>query len=437
MLEFSLVDQDAVNPTIIKVIGCGGAGSNAVNRMIASNVCNVEFIAINTDLQALSSSCAEKKLGIGAKITRGLGAGGKPEIGEQAALEDADALSNMLRGSHMVFVTCGMGGGTGTGSAPIVAKIARDLGALTVAVVSKPFGFEGRAKMKIAEAGIEKLQTAVDTLIVIPNENLLKTIRDKDKELIKSVSDAFAFADTVLCQSVQGISDILTKPGLINADFNDVRTTMEGKGNAIMGTGHGSGKNRAVDAATEAINNPMLEDSSIDGAKNLLVNITGSNDFSLTEVEEIMQIITSTADPDALIKYGMVIDQEMQEEVAVTVIATGFNSPEKRGRPLGEQGNVSALSSNVLPYTEFTSVTRASLRPNQSVSPARQPAGSPPPLSPSFASVQGEDFSQSGSQPQRNTKIILRAERLDRPDTPPVKPQPGQFRGPNEQRGLF
>jgi cell division protein FtsZ len=221
----------------------------------------------------------------------------------------------------MVFVTAGMGGGTGTGAAPVVAKIAREQGALTVAVVTKPFSFEGRTKMKLAEEGIQKLQDAVDTLIVIPNQNLMKVV-----EKATTVTEAFFLADGVLCQSVQGISDILTKPGLLNADFNDVRTTMEGKGNAIMGTGKGSGKNRAVDAATSAINNPMLEDSSIDGAKNILVNITGGNDLALTEIEEVMDIVTSSADPDALIKYGTVLDATMEDELFVTLIATGFKS---------------------------------------------------------------------------------------------------------------
>ncbi|MDR3285011.1 MAG: cell division protein FtsZ [Treponema sp.] len=355
MLDFTLVGEEKINPTVIKVVGCGGGGSNAVNRMIQSKDNAVEFVVINTDLQALNMSRAEKKIGIGNKLTKGLGAGGKPEVGERAAVEDAEALTNVLRGADMVFITAGMGGGTGTGAAPVVAKIAKSLGALTVAVVTKPFNFEGSRKMRLAEEGIIKLQQEVDTLIAIPNQNLMKNIDKKT-----SITDAFLIADAVLSQSVLGISDILTRPGLINTDFNDVRTTMEGKGAAIMGTGNSSGNNRAVDAATAAINNPMLEDSRIDGAKNVLVNITSGENLALFEIEEVMGIITDTADKDALIKYGTVIDPEMEDEISVTVIATGFgHAPSSLAEP--ERGAESAKG-NYMDYGSYLAVTRNSLK---------------------------------------------------------------------------
>ena len=257
MIDFSIVDdkigEKAANPTVIKVIGVGGGGSNAVNRMIDAGIKNVEFIVANTDLQALSGSRAPKKIGIGSKLTGGLGAGGKPEIGEQAAEEDIDTIANMLKGADMVFVTAGMGGGTGTGAAPIIAKAAKENGALTVGVVTKPFDFEGKVKMRLADEGIAKLHEQVDTLIVIPNQNLLRIV-DKTTP----IKQAFLIADDVLRQGVQGISDLITQPGEVNIDFADVRTTMEGKGDAILGVGKGEGENRAVDAATAAINNPLL-----------------------------------------------------------------------------------------------------------------------------------------------------------------------------------
>ena len=316
-MEFSVVEKKAVSPTIIKVIGVGGGGSNAVNRMIDAGLENVEFIVANTDLQALNYSNAKEKIGIGSKLTGGLGAGGKPEVGELAAQEDTDAIANVLKGADMVFVTAGMGGGTGTGAAPIIAKIAKEQGALTVGVVTKPFNFEGKNKMQLAETGIEKLHKEVDTLIVIPNQHLLKIV---DKRT--PIKQAFLLADDVLRQGVQGISDLITKAGEVNIDFADVKTTMEGKGDAILGVGHGD--NKAVDAATNAINNPLLEDSHIEGAKNILINITGGEDLSLIEVEEAINIINSTADPDVLIIHGTTVDPNMVDTVTITVIATGF-----------------------------------------------------------------------------------------------------------------
>jgi len=319
-MQIELIETNQQNPTIIKVVGVGGGGSNAVNRMIAQGLKHVQFIALNTDLQALERSHAEKQLPLGTKLTNGLGAGGVPEIGEKAALEDKEEIQNVLKGADMIFVTAGMGGGTGTGATPIVAEVAKELGALTVAVVTKPFDFEGRKKRMLADAGIEKLREAVDTLIIIPNQYLLKIVERRTP-----IREAFLRADDVLRQAVQGISDLITVPGEINIDFADVRTIMKGRGDALMGIGIGTGDNRAVDAATNAINNPLLEDAQMEGAKGILVNVTGGNDFSLTEYEEIINIITSSADGDALIISGNSIDDTLEDEVRVTVIATGFD----------------------------------------------------------------------------------------------------------------
>lgn len=319
-MAIEIIDDDSsVNPTVIKVIGAGGGGSNAVNRMIAGGLANVQFISVNTDLQDLGRSKAEIKLGIGTKLTKGLGAGGKPEVGEKAAMEDREIIEQSLRGSDMVFVTTGLGGGTGTGSAPIIAQTARDLGALTVAVVTKPFNFEGKVVGRIAEEGLEKLRQAVDTVIVIPNQNLLKVV---DKRT--PIKQAFLLADDVLRQGVQGISDLITLAGDINIDFADVRTVMQGQGDAIMGIGVGSGENRAVDAAAKAVNNPLLEDARIEGARNVLVNVTGGEDFSLVEYQEIVDFITEKAADEAHIIAGFVTDPKIEDEVRVTVIATGF-----------------------------------------------------------------------------------------------------------------
>ncbi|MDY5123595.1 MAG: cell division protein FtsZ [Treponema sp.] len=353
------------NQTKIKVVGCGGGGSNAVNRMISRKLSNVEFIVLNTDLQALNRSKAEKRIAIGQKVTKGLGAGGRPEIGEQAAEEDTELITNELRGADMVFITAGMGGGTGTGSAPVVARIARELGCLTVAVVTTPFEFEGRVRMRQAKAGIEKLHEQVDSLIVIPNERLLKII---DKNL--SVKESFKKADEVLCQGVEGISNIITKPGDVNTDFADVRNAMSGQGNAIFGIGIAEGENRATDAAYAAINNPMLEDSRIDGAKNILVNICASEEISMAEVSEICKIVTASADEDMHMFWGQVEMPEMEGKISVTVIATGFDNSEtikeeskvveeEQPLPIVDDGTVvrsSDLSSILHPGTESTAV---------------------------------------------------------------------------------
>lgn len=318
-VSYPLDEFDGPNPTCIKVIGAGGGGSNAVNRMIDAGLRNVDFIVANTDKQALVRSKAPVRLALGAKVTNGLGAGGKPEIGEKAALEDRAMIADALRGADMVFVTAGMGGGTGTGSAPVIAQIARELGALTVGVVTKPFGFEGKVKLRLAEEGIEKLRQNVDTLIIIPNQHLLKIVEKRTP-----IREAFVLADDVLRQGVQGISDLITIPGEINIDFADVRTVMFNQGDAIMGVGFAKGDNRAVEAAEKAVLNPLLEDARIDGAKNILVNVTGGDNFTLSEFEEIITIITEKADKDALVISGLVTNPAYVDEVSVTVVATGF-----------------------------------------------------------------------------------------------------------------
>jgi len=330
-LGISIVDEDSnytqayneSSPTVIKVVGCGGGGSNAVNRMISHDLGNVDFIVLNTDLQALGRSNAKTRLAIGQKVTKGLGAGGKPSVGEQAAEEDKDLITDQLRGADMVFITAGMGGGTGTGSAPVVARIAKELGCLTVAVVTTPFEFEGNVRMRQAKEGLVKLHEQVDSLIVIPNEQLFKNI---DKNL--TVKESFRKADEVLCQGVEGISNIITNPGDVNTDFADVRNAMAGQGNAIFGIGIGEGENRATDAAYNAINNPMLENSKIDGAKNLLVNICASEEITLQEVGEICRIVTASADENYNMFWGQVTQPELQGKISVTVIATGFDVKE-------------------------------------------------------------------------------------------------------------
>lgn len=317
MLELEEKNSDLF--ATIKVVGVGGGGSNAINRMIAANLQGVEFISMNTDVQALSLSEAEIKIQIGEKLTKGLGAGSDPEIGKRAAEETKEVLQGNLQSADMVFVTSGMGGGTGTGATPVVAEIARELGALTVAVVTKPFTFEGKKRASQAEEGIEELKSKVDTLIVIPNDKLLQ-VADKQT----SITDAFKIADDVLRQGVQGISDLIAVPGLINLDFADVKTIMLDTGSALMGIGRANGEKRASEAARMAISSPLL-DTAIDGAKGVLLNITGGSNLGLFEVNEAAEIISSAADPDANIIFGAVIDDSLEEEIRVTVIATGFD----------------------------------------------------------------------------------------------------------------
>jgi cell division protein FtsZ len=312
--------EESSRSTIIKVIGIGGGGGNAVNRMIDAKVKGIEFIAANTDCQALSFNRASVKIQLGENITRGRGTGANPEIGRQAADEDSDKIAECLADSDMVFITAGLGGGTGTGGAPVVAKIASDLGALVVAVVTKPFYFEGQKRKEQAEKGLIELRNRVDTLITIPNDKLLYTV-DKTTP----IGIAFQMADDILRQAVQGISDLISVPGTINLDFADVRTTMKGMGMAIMGTGCSSGENRASEAAEKAISSPLLEDTSIKGAKGVLLNITGGEDMTLSEVEESAKIIHESVDSNANIIFGAVINKDMKDQLKLTVIATGFH----------------------------------------------------------------------------------------------------------------
>ena len=314
------LDEEGRTGARIKVVGVGGGGSNAVNRMVQAGLDGVEFIVANTDLQALQINPAPVKIQIGGKLTKGLGAGADPDTGRQAALEDTDKLIQALDGADMVFVTTGLGGGTGTGAAPVIASLASELGALTIAVVTKPFKFEGRKRQIQAEKGLEELRDCVDTVITIPNERLLATIARTT-----SLNDAFVTADDVLRQAIQGISDLILVPGLINLDFADVKTIMAGMGIAIMGTGTSEGDNRAMQAANSAISSPLLEDASVRGARGVIINVTGGSDLSLVEESEASAIIQEAAHEDANIIFGAVVDPKMQGKVKITVIATGFD----------------------------------------------------------------------------------------------------------------
>jgi len=315
----------------IKVIGVGGGGGNAINSMIAAGLSGVDFIAANTDAQALANNRAPFKVQLGTELTRGLGAGADPEIGRAAALEDRDRIAELLEGADMVFVTCGMGGGTGTGAAPVIADVARELGALTVGVVTKPFDFEGNRRARQAQAGIEALKSAVDTLITIPNQRLL-SVAERRMPLL----EAFRRADEVLLNAVQGIVDLIQNHGYVNVDFADARAVMANQGMALMGTGRGRGEERCVEAMHAAIHSPLLEDVSIEGATGLLINITGPADLSLIEIDEALSIVREAAHDDANIIFGSVIDPRIEDEVKITIIATGFSSPSRaayRARP--------------------------------------------------------------------------------------------------------
>ncbi|WP_404409030.1 cell division protein FtsZ [Jeotgalibacillus malaysiensis] len=328
MLDF---DTNVDSLATIKVIGVGGGGNNAVNRMIEHGVQGVEFIAVNTDAQALNLSKAEIKMQIGGKLTRGLGAGANPEVGKKAAEESREQIEEAIKGADMVFVTAGMGGGTGTGAAPVIAQIARELGSLTVGVVTRPFTFEGRKRATQAAGGISSMKEAVDTLIVIPNDRLLEIV-DKSTPML----EAFREADNVLRQGVQGISDLIAVPGLINLDFADVKTIMSNKGSALMGIGIASGENRASEAAKKAISSPLLE-TSIDGAQGVLMNITGGTNLSLYEVQEAADIVASASDQEVNMIFGSVIDEDLKDEILVTVIATGFNEQLNQAKPARPQ----------------------------------------------------------------------------------------------------
>ena len=333
MMEYEEVLTSADGTATIKVIGVGGAGNNAVNRMIESGIRGVEFIAVNTDRQALQKSKAGTKIQIGEKVTRGLGAGANPDIGAQSAEENKSEIAETLRGADMVFVTAGMGGGTGTGAAPIVAQAAKEMGILTIGVVTKPFTFEGKKRLSQAERGIESLKGKVDSLVVIPNDKLLQIIDRKT-----SINEAFRMADDVLRQGVQGISDLIAVTGTVNLDFADVKTIMLNTGMAHMGVGRASGENRAEDAAKEAVQSPLLE-TSIEGARGVIINITGGEDLGLHEVNTAAELVQRSVDPEANIIFGTVTDPDMHDEIQITVIATGFEKPEVR--------NVSAVDNLV------------------------------------------------------------------------------------------
>jgi cell division protein FtsZ len=369
--------DEALRGAKIKVIGVGGGGGNAVNRMIAASMEGVEFIAANTDRQALQLSHAPVKLQLGAKLTSGLGAGANPDVGRRAALEDSEKILEALEGADMVFVTAGLGGGTGTGAAPVIASLASEMGALTVAVVTRPFAFEGKRRMAQAERGMQELLDSVDTMIVIPNEKLLAVAKDA------GFFESFRIADDVLRQGVQGISDIITIPGIINRDFADVKTTMAGMGYAVMGTAIRSGSNRAIEAAQAAMASPLLEAGAIDGARGILINITGSSSLKLSEVNEASTLIQNSAHEDANIIFGAVLDQTMSDEVKITVIATGFRqgSAERRDQMLGAALRQEAMTPRI--------ETR--------------------PLTPRFASEETEAFAETAAAAQPQVLIPVSA----------------------------
>jgi cell division protein FtsZ len=375
----ALIEFEDANHAKILVIGVGGGGGNAVNTMISGNLDGVEFVVANTDMQALEANMAPHKIQLGNALTKGLGAGANPEVGRRSAEESMQHIADCISGADMVFVTAGMGGGTGTGAAPIIAQVARDCGALTVGVVTKPFGFEGKKRSKQATEGIERLEAAVDTLIVIPNNRLLALVGTQT-----SMVEAFRKADSVLLNAVQGISDLMTVPGLINVDFADVRTIMSQMGRALMGTGIGSGKRRAIEAAETAISSPLLEDVSIEGATGILINITGGPDLTLHEVNEASSLIQQAAHEDANIIFGSVIDPNLPDEVRITVIATGFDRAkalkhvpdavaQAQVRTPHTMNRSSSSQQITLPYDASTQITRE--YPPPPVLPARLRSG--------------------------------------------------------------
>jgi cell division protein FtsZ len=370
--------DDSRNQAKIKVIGVGGGGSNAVNRMIDAKVEGVNFVVANTDLQALQMARAPVKIQLGIKLTNGLGAGANPEVGRKGALEDADQVIEALEGADMVFVTAGLGGGTGTGAAPIIASLASEMGALTVAVVTKPFGFEGKRRMQQAERGLAELIDSVDTTIVIPNEKLLGVAQNA------GFFESFRVADDILRQAVQGISDIITIPGIINRDFADVKAIMAGMGYAVMGTATAKGERRAVEAAQKAIASPLLEAGAIDGARGILINITGSSALKLAEVNEASTIIQSAAHEDANIIFGAVLNEQMKEEVKITVIATGFktDNPQRRERTLAAAAGVSGARAPFLPGTPPVMVANPAADCPVMAAPAPDPLSMIPEMAP-------------------------------------------------------
>ena len=376
-MSFNLFDiedtttGEQATPTIIKVVGVGGGGGNAVNRMIANGLKKVSFVALNTDVQALQRSNAQTRIAIGKELTGGLGAGGQPEIGEKAAQESKEEIKKELENADMVFITAGMGGGTGTGAAAVVAEIAKSCNALTVAVVTTPFTFEGKKKLSLAEQGIEKLRKSVDTLIIIPNQHLLNVVEQNTP-----IKKAFLLADSALLQAVQGISDLITEPGEINIDFADVKTVMKGKGDALIGLGFGEGTNRAVEAAKQSINNPLLENASIEGAKAVLVNIAGGDNLTLQEYQDVVELITANVDEEALVTAGQSYNPALGERIRVTVVATGFehrsvstgaNAAEIFGTNKNGKGEGETVEQNVYPRKiEENSVRKEAPREKES-----------------------------------------------------------------------
>jgi cell division protein FtsZ len=356
------LDEEGCAGARIKVVGVGGGGSNAVNRMVQAGFDGVEFVVANTDLQALHANAATVKLQIGSKLTKGLGAGADPNVGRQAALEDTDKIIQALDGADMIFVTTGLGGGTGTGAAPVIASLASELGALTVAVVTKPFKFEGKKRQIQAERGLEALRDCVDTIITIPNERLLAII-----DRTTSMTDAFATADDVLRQAIQGISDLILVPGLINLDFADVKTIMSGMGLAMMGTGVAEGPDRAMEAARRAISSPLLEGASVNGARGVIINVTGGPDLSLVEVSEASCIVQEAADEEANIIFGAVIDPSLKGKVKITVIATGFGAP-AAARP------AAAVAQTPVDMTQYADYARVRSEPVQAPAAAAMPS---------------------------------------------------------------
>ena len=401
----------------IKVIGVGGGGGNAVNRMIAASMEGVEFIAANTDRQALQLSHAAVKLQLGVKLTSGLGAGANPDVGRRAALEDSEKIIEALEGADMVFVTAGLGGGTGTGAAPVIASLASEMGALTVAVVTRPFAFEGKRRMVQAERGMAELLESVDTMIVIPNEKLLAVAKDA------GFFESFRIADDVLRQGVQGISDIITIPGIINRDFADVKTTMAGMGYAVMGTAIRSGANRAIEAAQAAMASPLLEAGAIDGARGILINITGSSTLKLNEVNEASSLIQSAAHEDANIIFGAVLDEKMGEDVKITVIATGFRqeSAERREQMLGAALRGQSANQHGDPRIGARPVTPrfAGEEDEDDIAPAAVP-GEPPVFVPVSAREVISAFrpreDQANPEPMRAESGVLEAPSGDEPE---------------------
>jgi len=388
---FELVEHSAQNARI-KVIGIGGGGGNAINTMMEQGLDGVDFVAANTDLQALKANVAPHKIQIGKELTKGLGAGANPDVGRNAALEDQRSIAEHFDGVDMVFITAGMGGGTGTGGAPVIAKIAKEMGALTVGVVTKPFAFEGKQRALQAERGIGELREAVDTLITIPNEKLLETVGHD-----VTVIDAFKQADQVLLHAVKGISDLITVHGLVNLDFADVRTVMNEMGMALMGTGNGTGEARAIDAATRAISSPLLEDMSIKGATGILINITGGPDMTLFEISEASKIIQEEAHEDANILFGAVIDEAIKGELRVTVIATGFNKPAQKVLRATPTTHIGIHSHNHVPHAAAPqpTVPRPTASSQQQIDPRMQPQLAVQPVMPTRNAGYGQGASRT------------------------------------------